>query len=438
MEIEINDPELAKAVARKVGHPAPFEAEELEKVTTVTATNVRDPGGLAHLAGLKYLTLIGCEFPALEPLRGHAKLVNVEVEYSSLSDLSALASCPALTGAKLTCNSVEDASPLLEVKGLAELDLVGNPLDEKSWREVRPKLQERVEGARFSGDTAWELTRQLREKGLRACYYQDGETYRLCAPGLELTEAPEAGHPAITPDQLRRELEKTDLTLEQLFAAYDVNGPVGAGGGDAEAPAEAEFDWAAHEMVGDAAEAREWVRAAKGVSKGDREVLLRFIDAFPGQHFYRVDDAWLDQAEVEDGVKFPAWFRKVRKTLSYIKMPGIPFKLCFDHVAGEEVSGDEACYWANVRGPTAEEKEGVVARGRLYPLGDGGPGHQYTLAFRLDDDDRAVYRYRSEDGGRSDFSGETEVFPSYVEMFGHVVALLLPDGTRIEAERDGG
>jgi hypothetical protein len=437
MAVEVGDPGLEAGLEMGLGHGAPFSEEELRGVTLLTAMHVRDASALRHMTSVTHLALVGCEITDLEPLRGHPALFQVEVTYSSVSDISALATCPSLSRVILRCDSVADASPLLERALLLEVDLVGNPLDDASWNDVRPRLQEKAMKATFSGEEAWRLTRELRARGLRACYYEDGDTHRLCVPGLTFNDHPEGAHPAIPPDALRKELERSDLTLEHLFRTYPVRPGASmeeeAGSGTAAAVAEVpgEIDFDAHREVGGATEARGWVRDS-ALSKEDKAALLRFIDRFADQRFYRVDEAWLDGSQAEDGVRYPAWFRDVYLTLSYIDMPGVHFKLCFDRV-GEEDEGEDPCYWTNIRGPTEEERQGVVEKARLYPLGDGGGANPYTLAISLKEDDRRVYRYRTETGSRRGFSGGTVVFDSYTAMLDRVRALRLPDGTRIEA-----
>lgn len=212
------DPAVHEALQRAIRHAPPFTDEELAAVTVLNVEHARDISAIAACRNINLLILIGCEVPDLDPLRDLAALESVQMEMSTLRDVTALAGAPSLIGLSLAKNMLVDLSPLLDCPKLVRLDVTGNPLSDVSYRDVLEELRRRRCLITASDEREWRLTRRLHEEGYPASFYRGLHGPMLCALGLSVTPLPEYGHVPMEPDELQRRLDAGTLDLQRLFA----------------------------------------------------------------------------------------------------------------------------------------------------------------------------------------------------------------------------
>ncbi|GAB2889025.1 leucine-rich repeat domain-containing protein [Streptomyces mayteni] len=191
------DPEFDRSITRAIGHGFPVTSAECESVTELVMQRVRDLGPIADFRSLEQLILVGCDPVSVRQIESLTKLRMLSIEDSALRDLSGVASLPILNFS-MPRDFVADIEPLLHVPTLLQVDVTGNPLSDVSYREVIPKLVENGCRVRFSQELEWRVTVHLQTAGVGVACYGSARGYRLCRPGLGLTDAPQYGHPVIT------------------------------------------------------------------------------------------------------------------------------------------------------------------------------------------------------------------------------------------------
>jgi len=138
----------------------------------------RSVADLAHFTRLERLILSGHSTRSLNELGPHEGLASLKVEFGPLRTL-VVEGLPALHTLDVACNAIEDVEPLFDHPSLWHVDLRGNPLTERSYRErakaLLADIRSRVLEPRWAntrvvlpGEEAWRLTRMLRERGLEA------------------------------------------------------------------------------------------------------------------------------------------------------------------------------------------------------------------------------------------------------------------------------
>ncbi|MEW2065925.1 hypothetical protein [Streptomyces sp. NPDC007346] len=190
------DPALRKSLERAVGHDEPFTDEECKNVTDLHVRHARSLYGLRKFGGLEVLTLVACDPVDLSQAAGLKMLSSLNVRDSGLRSVADIPGLP-LISCYAPRNFITDITPLMGASRLSNLDLTGNPLSEHSYRELVPRLAE--EGCRVlvSDELEWKLTHHLHKQGVPVSCYRKREDYRLCRPGLEITDSPEYAHPVI-------------------------------------------------------------------------------------------------------------------------------------------------------------------------------------------------------------------------------------------------
>ncbi|WP_318200118.1 hypothetical protein [Streptomyces sp. SCL15-4] len=211
------DPAIAGAISLKVGHPEPFEDEELGNIMTLGVPHARGISGLERCSSLQVLVLVGYGAGELPDLGRFPDLSSLKVSDSDLRDIGSVHEASALLSLNLERSLVSDVSPALECAGLRWIDVTGNPLSDVSYREVLPELRARGVDVRASQEREWSLTRALHEAGLPFAYYLHGDRHRLSRPGLTRTGSPEGGHIGIPPDELEHLLATSPEDIEPLF-----------------------------------------------------------------------------------------------------------------------------------------------------------------------------------------------------------------------------
>ena len=414
-----------------VGHEPPFTEEELTGVTQLEVSHARDLEGIDRLPGLRILQLTGCELPNANDLGRCSELVLLQVVATRLRGTTPLSALGQLQEITLRCTDVADLTPLLGLDALLAVEATGCPLDEVSYREVSEQLRGRFVDVVLSDEEDWKLTLALWDAGMPAGYYDNKGTRRLCALGLRITDTPESGQPALTPDQLREHLE-AGTSLEELYRLY---APTYTPPSE---PAPV-FDPLRLRERGTADDARRWL-VSGGLPDELYRPLMRFVDDFPTLDYLRETAELHAEVEARDRVALPTWLKQVRSVLAapfhdtgvchleLPKFPGIDF----------ELSGEFGVY--EIRGPADDaERRQTVELSRIYPVVSGGPGGLVVLAVRLEEPENdALYFYHVSDlSERADGVDAYGALRHYVDLFNLATAVTLQDGSRIERRRGG-
>lgn len=226
--VEVTDAGVAEAVADAVGHGPPFGAAELAAIEALHVLRARDIGVLAACTRLRRLILDQSEVTSLAALSGLPALARINASYNALRDIAAVRDLPEITTVRVNANLIEDIEPLLGLD-LQEVAVIGNPLSERSFREVLPLL--RTTSTRLyrvpprviaSDEEQWGLTRELQARGFDAVFVHSEQTPRtfVLRPGLRHGNDPEGHAVPITAAQLRDELARPDLRYDDLLARY--------------------------------------------------------------------------------------------------------------------------------------------------------------------------------------------------------------------------
>jgi hypothetical protein len=215
-------PAIEQAVQLQLGQEPPFTDEDLATLETLPVLRPTDISDLSRFPALRALVLIGYGGTDLQPLAG-LSLVTLDIEVSAVSDLEIVTQLPNLRILKARCNAIAEIDVLVaDERDFMKVDLTGNPLSDRAYHEVVPKLRERVPRLRISEEHEWRLTRRLYTAGLPFDYYRDdGGSYRLCRPGLENTPNPNADHLAIEPDELEAVLDRDPFEIPGMFPVRD-------------------------------------------------------------------------------------------------------------------------------------------------------------------------------------------------------------------------
>ena len=213
------DPAVERGIELTLQRPGPYTDADLTELESLPVRGPRDLSSLARFTGLRVLLLIGYVGRDLSVLAEHPALENVTVEFSAVADVDALATVRTLSRIYLRANAIEDVSALRTgLPRLREVDLTGNPLSEESYRKVVPELRERArETVTVSGEREWLITRRLYAAGIPFDYFRKGSSYRLCRPGLDYTDMPQANHARIEPDELEAILDRDPARVHDLF-----------------------------------------------------------------------------------------------------------------------------------------------------------------------------------------------------------------------------
>ncbi|WP_198533816.1 leucine-rich repeat domain-containing protein [Streptomyces odonnellii] len=190
------DPAVSQAITRVVGHEPPFSTEEYRGVEDLHIRRARDLSNLARCESLAILVLVACDPVESNQLSGIPHLRSLTIRDSGLNSLEGLTDL-SLLSLYAPRNFIRDITPLMSIARLRNLDLTGNPLSSKSYRQLIPQLSEKGCRVIFSDEFEWSLTRRLHDAGVPVTCYRSSHEYRLCRPGIKLTEFPEYAHPVI-------------------------------------------------------------------------------------------------------------------------------------------------------------------------------------------------------------------------------------------------
>ncbi|MFC5150361.1 hypothetical protein [Streptomyces amakusaensis] len=210
------DPAVDQAIRRAVGHGLPVTEEERESVDSLNLRNAKEITDLGLFTSLQRLIITGSDpvsvghFSMIEGLR------TLTLEDSGFSDLSGIESLSLLSLA-IPRNWVTDISPVLNMSTLLQIDVTGNPLSEHSWRHVIPAMRDSGCRVKASGELEWRLTVHLHSAGVRISCYKNSEDYRLCRPGLGLTDLPQYAHPIVSLEDVRELLAGDPSAAHRYF-----------------------------------------------------------------------------------------------------------------------------------------------------------------------------------------------------------------------------
>lgn len=318
--------------------------------------------------------------------------------------------------------------------------LLGNPWNAKSYNELRPKLLatpveqwQKPPVIEFSRQDDWELTCQLWDKGLRACFSRiDDSRSLLVIPGIGNRQNSECDYLEIYAVELREALEDFDFTLESLFEDRSSETELAVSN-----PSSA---FQSHRTLGDCDDAVAWVNGSK-LSETSKKALLRFIQYFPTLVFFKEDAVFLDRVENIKQIKLPKWLREIRQTLAFV-MPNQYVRVQFDNFDQWSPNSDnlsEIWYDLSLRGVNNIEQQGVTDYNQLFPIGEWLETGYSTLAINLGNpQDQRVYEYDQEsinDDGQLEPHAIGVVFNSYPEMFSHISAIQLENEEIIRARK---
>lgn len=210
------DPAVVEALEYQLGHEAPFDDGELRELRTLNVSTARTLAGVERCTGLTMLILQGCDVVDLADLAPLTALDSLHVSDSALTSLAGMPEVP-LIQFDVSRNLLRDLTPMRELRSIANIDTIGNPLTAESYEEVIPELIARKMYVTYSGRREWELTVRMRDAGLPFCCYRSQNVLRLNSPGMAHTAVPHAGHPVVTEDELERALDEAPDRIFSLF-----------------------------------------------------------------------------------------------------------------------------------------------------------------------------------------------------------------------------
>ncbi|WP_327368804.1 hypothetical protein [Streptomyces sp. NBC_01217] len=215
------DPAVSKAMARAIGHEPPFTGTEYEGIQDLHIRNSRDLRGLDRCSSLEILVLVACDPVRTEQLSDLDSLRSITVRDSGMDSVSGLSDL-SLLSCYAPRNLIHDITSLMSIPRLLNLDLTGNPLSEESYRRLVPQLVEKGCRVILSNEFEWNLTRYLHAKGVPVSCYMSQQGYRLCRPGLKLTDSPEYAHPVVQKSDVESLFEGDPRRVLQYFENEDL------------------------------------------------------------------------------------------------------------------------------------------------------------------------------------------------------------------------
>ncbi|MFI7273910.1 hypothetical protein [Streptomyces sp. NPDC049879] len=210
------DPAVYAAVEGKLGAGFEDEPEKLRGLDVLTVNHARSLDGISACRDLRILVLSGCELKGLDELSSLTSLGLLSVSDCAVDSIEAIGHTGVHT-VHIQRSRVTDISTLLQCSQLMEVKLDGTDLSDDAYETVIPGLRKSGCYLTFPDETERELTSLLRQSGMLVNYYKRGTDYRLCRPGLSLSERPEVNHPVISPEELREMLSTEPAQVPTLF-----------------------------------------------------------------------------------------------------------------------------------------------------------------------------------------------------------------------------
>ncbi|MEW6755176.1 MAG: leucine-rich repeat domain-containing protein [Candidatus Latescibacterota bacterium] len=140
------DVNLEAAVREALGVPDELlESSRLAQLRELAATDrgIRMLGGIQQLTAVEVLDLAGNRIADLAPLTALTRLRMLNLEQNDVVDVSPLSGLTRLEYLVLSRNQVSDIGPLTSLPRLVSVELLGNPLNQRSRADLVPSLQAR-------------------------------------------------------------------------------------------------------------------------------------------------------------------------------------------------------------------------------------------------------------------------------------------------------
>src|SRR5262245_58933861 len=138
------NPAIERAVQLQLHQDPPFTDEDLATVEVLAVLGPTDISDLARLRSLRVLRLNGYGGRDLQPLAG-LPIEALEVEVSAVTDLAVVAELPELCRLNAPNNAITDIDVLTTGDHrFLELELTGNPLSDRAFHDVVPKLRAQI------------------------------------------------------------------------------------------------------------------------------------------------------------------------------------------------------------------------------------------------------------------------------------------------------
>jgi len=416
------DPSVNLAIARALGHDAPFGQEELGLLGgPLRIEGARALDGLEACGRLRELELHACILPSFGAAAGLDELETLRVTCSPMSTLDFLQPLERLRELELAFAGVIDARILTDLPSLMRLVVVGNPLDDASFAELKafkrdpPVREGRRVFVDVSRDYDLDLTRQLRAAGIPAAFdVYDGRSWLvLMDVGAWEDGVPDAQRvpsSAVVNALTIWDLEERSLDWlrTELFGPDRVRTPF---------PAERQRE------VALGPDAAGWVREA-ALDADLEAALLDFTERFPDITYARWSRARIDEWEGIMGIQFPPWYRRLLGALAGFAV-NAPAAIQFDafdrHSPNAGRLGD-IWYQPGMTTPFPPHSA-VIEHNGLVSIAQWLETGRSNLAFHAaEEDDMAIYEYSIED--THDDRGLTaepyRVFDSIASMFRHI------------------
>jgi hypothetical protein len=445
MSLDVQDPAIAAALERAVGHPSPYSEEELAGVRALRVVGAASLGELAGCSELERLEIIGSDITELGGLSTLRTLRVLHVLACPIDDARGLRGLDRLEELRLDFAFLEDAGPIFELPALRRARLLGNPWNPESWRRLREHGLSTSPGAaaprpifELGAEIEFylELSRRLRALGLKLCFGAlDIRREVLVRPGRARLPGHECDWTLTDSSALWIEAEEgstTDALFEAIHGAYAARGE------------NQDFDFESHREFGDRDDARRWI--ADEDDAGRRALLLRFVDRFPGAVFFREDDVFQAMVERYGGISLPAGYRNARMVLAGA-FPERAAEYRVDRFEGSSprmTSLAEHEIWYRPNLESYDSDEGPVIRDtvRVYPFALWPVQKRSVLAVSLDNPEDVIYEYGEADIfdtlrlGQPAKASLYRVYSSYAALLAHIAAFKFPDGTVVEALGD--
>jgi len=426
------DDESEKLVFEQLlGHQAPFTQDECATLTgLLRIEQAKNLNLVQYCSSLESLEFFACDLKSLDFLRNLNNLSTLKLLCCTIEDTGDIGQCQKLEHLELVYTFVEDLEPLLTLPALKTGSLLGNPWTPESYNVFRPRLLstpsqkwQKPPKIEFSNEEDWKFTRELRERGIQACFSIFDGHYCLVRPGIPKVVNADCDFLRDLPrDFAKSRLSGPDATLDALFDFF-------TGNRQSDSPW-LSFEFQRHRQVGNSDDATKWVKASK-LPKETKASLLRLVERFPSVPFAKKDALFWEQWEVKQNVKLPKWLRSILEVLSDIA-PDVPRSVRFDnfdHWSSHTDRLGEIWYQLALVGLNSEQQY-VADINHLYPIAQWLETGYSTLAVNLaNPQDTKIYEYNEHNISYSKglLDSPRVVFDSYASMLNHIVAVRVKD-----------
>lgn len=403
-----------------------------------------DLTGLEHFVNVDAVELLGCEVASLDVFARMPKLRSLRLLCSSVRDLSPLRGCAKLTDLEVNFTLVEDLAPLLDMPVLHHIKLFGNPLSDDSLFRVLPALMETrklpwtTPIVEHSSDRERKIARQMIEAGLGLTFGAPPRAnYSIVRPGVggegRIVDFLEAGIEFMEKTLGEDPNWKKHKMFEGFFTQHWVN----------QSMSRFRVPW----LLGNHRDAWTWIKSPEAkLSDIDREDYFKFCSRFVDERFFV--DTGEEIAKMTDvhRVDFPDWWKRVRHfTLAGVRPDDreVAYELTKFEFEAITRSGESSYKLGWLGYYNAEDRALFLDKCGMFPIGDiraGGAAGSSLLAINLwQPDDRRIYEfwprslYTAVEDGNDPRELIKPVFSSWGALLAHTTALATTRDGRIAA-----